>query len=232
MRKSDRLFQLTNILRKHQPITAKALAEKLDVSERTVYRYIDDLSVAGIPVYGEAGIGYRLSEGFELPPLQLSPLESEALVLGVNMVSAWSGKSMSEAARSVLHKIEATLPNSANTGDEPERFIRTPNCHAMMDNHIWDVIYTALSHKRCLQLEYRSLADVESMRDIRPLGIFFWGGVWTLTAWCYLRNDYRDFRLDHIQRASFLEQDLTLPGEVSLAAYIELQRLKAEREGD
>ncbi|WP_444939344.1 helix-turn-helix transcriptional regulator [Microbulbifer sp. JMSA002] len=75
MRKSDRLFQLANILRAHQPITAKELAEKLSVSERTIYRYMDDLSVSGIPVYGETGVGYRLSNGFELPPLQLTQEE-------------------------------------------------------------------------------------------------------------------------------------------------------------
>jgi len=230
MRKSDRLFQLTNILRKHQPITAKRLAEKLDVSERTIYRYVDDLSVAGIPVYGEAGVGYRLSEGFELPPLLLTPLESEALLLGVNLVSAWSGKSMSEAAQSVLHKIEASMPVDADSQDAASSVIRTPNCHALMDNHVWDVIYTALKRGRSLHLNYRSLDGDDSSRDIHPLGIFFWGGVWTLNAWCGLRSDYRDFRLDLIQSVDLLNEALKLPKGVSLDAYIELQKLKAEKE--
>jgi predicted DNA-binding transcriptional regulator YafY len=87
VRKSDRLFQLTNLLRAHQPLTARELATRLCVSERTIYRYIDDLSLAGIPVYGEAGLGYRLSEGFEMAPLQLSATELEALITGVNLVA-------------------------------------------------------------------------------------------------------------------------------------------------
>ncbi|TVP47432.1 MAG: HTH domain-containing protein [Halomonas sp.] len=88
MRKSDRLFQLTNILRRHQPITAKQLAVKLMVSEKAIYRYVDDRSLPGIPVYGEPGDGYRLSEGFELPPLQLTPGELKALITGVSFTAS------------------------------------------------------------------------------------------------------------------------------------------------
>ena len=86
MRKADRLFQLVNLIRVHQPVTAAFLAERLEVSVRTVYRYIDDISASGIPVYGEAGRGYTLSEGFELPPLTLSDDELEALTLSVDMM--------------------------------------------------------------------------------------------------------------------------------------------------
>lgn len=110
VRKSDRLFQLTNLLRAHQPLTARDLATRLCVSERTIYRYIDDLSLAGIPVYGEAGLGYRLSEGFEMAPLQLSAAELEALITGVNLVAVLTGKGMADPARALLAKIEAALP--------------------------------------------------------------------------------------------------------------------------
>ncbi len=110
VRKSDRLFQLTNLLRAHQPLTARELATRLCVSERTIYRYIDDLSLAGIPVYGEAGLGYRLSEGFEMAPLQLSATELEALITGVNLVAVLTGKGMADPARALLAKIEAALP--------------------------------------------------------------------------------------------------------------------------
>jgi biotin operon repressor len=121
VRKSDRLFQLTNLLRAHQPLTARELATRLCVSERTIYRYIDDLSLAGIPVYGEAGLGYRLSEGFEMAPLQLSAAELEALITGVNLVAVLTGKGMADPARSLLAKIEAALPAKDGSGDSRPR---------------------------------------------------------------------------------------------------------------
>ena len=227
MRKSDRLFTLANILRKHQPITASRLAEKLNVSERTIYRYIDDLSVAGIPVYGEPGLGYRLSEGFELPPLQLTALETEALVLGVNLVSAWTGKSMSEAAGSLLSKIEAGLPQSMSSGSGEARFIHTPNCHAIMDNHVWDTLYAALKTDRWVEIDYDSLQGNSTERQVRPLGVFFWGNTWTLASWCQLREDYRDFRLDRIRQISLSDSQPQLPKGISLAAYLQIQKDKA-----
>ena len=111
MRKADRLFQLTNIVRARQPITAEELAQELEVSVRTVYRYIDDLSASGIPIFGMAGLGYQLHKQFELPPLNLTDNELDVLLLGVKMVSSWTSDELSESARSLENKIEAVLPN-------------------------------------------------------------------------------------------------------------------------
>ena len=105
MRKADKLFQLTNIVRAKQPITANEIAEELDVSVRTVYRYIDDLSVSGIPIYGTAGLGYQLTNQFELPPLNLTENELDALLIGVKMVSGWTGDDLSSSAKSLAAKI-------------------------------------------------------------------------------------------------------------------------------
>lgn len=112
MRKSDRLFQVVNLIRVHQPITADALAERIGVSARTIYRYIDDLSVSGIPLYGVAGVGYSLREGFELPPLTLTRTELDALMLGVEMLSTAAGTELATSARTLLSKITAALPSA------------------------------------------------------------------------------------------------------------------------
>lgn len=177
MRKSDRLFQLTNILRRHQPITAKQLAEKLMVSERTIYRYIDDLSLSGIPVYGEAGVGYRLSEGFELPPLQLSSGELEALIAGVNFTSSLTGKDFAASAHSLLSKIEAVLPDELKMISGKDRVLRVLASHRESEAYqMWGNIHSAIETKRWLKISYISLSKVETSRTLFPLGLFYWGG--------------------------------------------------------
>ncbi|MCG2838378.1 YafY family transcriptional regulator [Photobacterium sp. WH77] len=229
MRKSDRLFQLTNILRRHQPITAKQLAEKLMVSERTIYRYIDDLSLSGIPIYGEPGVGYRLSEGFELPPLQLSPCELEALIAGVSFTASLTGKDFATSAHSLLSKIEAVLPNESKLISSEDRVVRVPANHRGSEAyHVWGTVHSAIATKRWLTIGYNSLSEVATSRTIFPLGLFYWGGRWTLGGWCELRGNYRDFRVDRICRLELCDHEGALPEGVSLPAYIEFKSAKAD----
>jgi predicted DNA-binding transcriptional regulator YafY len=222
VRKSDRLFQLTNILRKHQPITAKQLAEKLLVSERTIYRYIDDLSLSGIPIYGEPGVGYRLSEGFELPPIQLSAGELEALITGVSFTASLTGKHLAASAHSLLSKIEAVLPKASSLIPDEERVVRVPVNHRDSETYqVWGKAHSAIEKKRWLKIAYNSLSESVTSRTVYPLGLFYWGGRWTLGSWCDLRGDYRDFRLDRISELDLCEYTAPLPEGVSLSAYIE-----------
>jgi predicted DNA-binding transcriptional regulator YafY len=225
MSKSDRLFQLTNLLRAYQPVTAKQLAEKMMLSERTIYRYIDDLSVSGIPVYGEPGVGYRLTEGFELPPLHLTALELEALVLGVNLVTTRTGENLSQAAHSLLSKIEASLPLDHELQKENQSVALAP--YSFYDEKIrkkWDLVHLAIKDKAQLQLYYLSLDNQESDRVIYPLGLFYWGGVWTLGAWCFLRKAYRNFRVDRIEDIAVSSEILPVPKHVSLSDYVQAQK--------
>jgi len=224
MSKSDRLFQLTNLLRAYQPVTAKQLAEKMMLSERTIYRYIDDLSVSGIPVYGEPGLGYRLTEGFELPPLHLTSLELEALVLGVNLVTTRTGENLSQAAHSLLSKIEASLPLGHELQKDKQSVALAP--YSFYDKKMrkkWDLIHLAIKEKTQLQLHYLSLDDQESQRVIYPLGLFYWGGVWTIGAWCFLRQAYRNFRVDRIEDIVVSSEISSVPRHVSLGDYIQAQ---------
>lgn len=223
MHKSDRLFQLTNLLRAHRPITAKNLAEKLAVSERTIYRYMDDLSLSGIPVYGEAGIGYRLSEGFELPPLQLTQLELEALIVSVDMLSSWTGPELGKASRALLSKIEAGLSNPTKLG--VQKNIRVPGEHLRaIDFKHWDQLHKAINSQQWVHISYNSLANKASNRLIFPLGLFYWGGKWTLACWCSLKEQYRDFSVDRIGSIASAVAPTVIPDTVNLTNCINYQR--------
>jgi len=221
LRKADRLFQLVNLIRRQQPVSATKLAEQLQVSARSIYRYIDDLSVTGIPVYGEPGLGYCLQQGFELPPLHLSPEELDALQLAVGILSRVTGREMAGAARSLSAKILASLPDDRRH-HESALF---SYASGLSDQHkdFWDQLRRAISSEQWVSLVYCSLQGKLSERKIYPLGLFYWGGKWTLGGWCALRADYRDFRIDLIQQLTSCTPPLALPDEVNVTAYINHQ---------
>ncbi len=190
---------------------------------------MDDLSLSGIPVYGEPGVGYRLSEGFELPPLQLSPDELEALITGVSFTASLTGRNLAASAHSLLSKIEAALPNDSKLISSEDRVVRVPSGHRESEVYLlWGKVHSAIEARRWLNIEYRSLAEVITARAVFPLGLFYWGGKWTLGCWCELRGDYRDLRIDRITRFELSEHAGALPEHVSLPAYIKLKSTKAD----
>lgn len=222
MRKADRLFQLVNLIRSHQPITAEQLAERVGVSVRTIYRYIDDLSVNGIPIYGEPGVGYALDEDFELPPLTLTHDEIAALMLGVEMLSRSTGTDLEAAAKTLLSKIGAVLP--PRSFDPTRASIRALG-NLLNDQSLryWNDLYRAIQQQKAVKIEYLSLDEQLSQRIILPLGLFCWGSKWTVGTWCTLRETYRDFRIDRIQNLDFAS-DFEFPiQEINLDTYTEFQ---------
>ncbi|TGW16193.1 YafY family transcriptional regulator [Stenotrophomonas maltophilia] len=218
MRKADRLFQLVNLIRVRQPVTAAVLAAELGLSVRSIYRYVDDLSVAGIPVYGEAGIRYRLDPAFELPPLSLDAAEAEALQLAVDMLACSGGGHLQPAARSLLHKLQAAMPLRI----APMRIARALRA-VPVSLPCWQPLHAAIADHRSVQLRYRSLQGDISQRSVFPLGLFHWGQHWTLGSWCALRQDYRDFRLDQIEALEDAA-DMRVPAQVTLEAYLQHQQ--------
>lgn len=221
MRKADRLFHLVNLIRRQQPVTAALLAEQLQVSVRSVYRYIDDLSVTGVPVYGEPGRGYCLQPGFELPPLHLSPEELEALQLAVRILSQVVSHDMACAASSLSAKILASLPDEHIY---PESLLFS-FASGLSDQHkkMWEKLRQAITSRQWISVIYCSLQGQRTERTMYPLGLFYWGNKWTLGSWCALRKEYRDFRVDLIQQLTCCEAPMTLPSDVNVKTYINHQ---------
>lgn len=200
MRRADRLFQIVQYLRGGRLTTAALLAETLEVSERTIYRDIADLQASGVPIDGEAGVGYVMRNGYDLPPLMFTRDEIVALVAGARLIRAWGGAAMARAAEEALVKIESVLPDAerARANQVEIHAIAqemTPQVRVRIDE-----IEHAVEERRRLALAYIDAEDRTTERTVRPLGLWFWGKVWTLVAWCELRNDFRMFRLDRITR--------------------------------
>lgn len=198
MRRADRLFQIVQHLRGGRLVTARILSERLEVSERTIYRDIADLQSTGVPIDGEAGVGYLMRDGFELPPLMFTRDEIVALVAGARMVRAFGGAAMARAAEEALIKIGTVLPESERARlDHTE--IHTPDWVVSDTDRVTiDALQSAVEARDVIRLDYRDEAGRGSERDVRPLGLWFWGKVWTLIAWCELRDDFRAFRIDRI----------------------------------
>ena len=196
MRRADRLFRIVQLLRARRFATARSLAEALEVSERTVYRDVRDLSLSGVPIEGEAGVGYRLKGGVDLPPLMFDYEEIEALTAGARMVQAWSSPSLARAAQAALDKIAAALPNDKRIAMERTR-LYAPTFHIDPElGRVLDAMREAIVESRRLSFRYRDEGGKASERKVRPLGLYFWGQRWTLAAWCEMRTDFRNFRLD------------------------------------
>jgi len=199
MHKSERLFQLVNLLRgRRTAITAQQLADVMEVTTRTIYRDIQTLIQTGIPIDGEAGIGYLLAPGFQLPPLMFDFEELQSLLLGSSMVQAWTDPELAKAATRAEAKIRATLPPTLlqQAEEQPYQVPQFDKHNEVRERH--GIIRKACEQKNKLVLCYSDVELAESERIIWPLGLIFWGEKWTLLAWCELRNDFRHFRLDRI----------------------------------
>ncbi len=198
MRRADRLFQIVQMLRRRRVTTAAQLASALAVSERTIYRDIDDLSASGVPILAEAGVGYALAKGFDLPPLMFTRAEVEAIVLGARIVRAWADPALAKAADEALAKVEGVLP-PALRDRIPQAEIFAPDFHIDAENRArLQPLRESIAGRRKLRLAYQDGAGAASERVVRPLGLFFWGTTWTLGAWCELRAGFRTFRTDRI----------------------------------
>jgi predicted DNA-binding transcriptional regulator YafY len=205
MRRADRLFRIVQRLRRRGATTARQLAEALEVSERTVYRDIRDLLVSGVPIQGEAGVGYALDRSYELPPLMFNEEEIEALVLGARIVRAWADKKLARAAEEALQKIEAVLPPRLRS-KLAESALMAPDFHVSERFRSGlESLRSAIREQRKARFHYVDKAQAGSERVVHPLGLAYWGQSWTLTAWCEMRNGFRNFRLDRIDGLSVLD---------------------------
>jgi len=188
-------------------VRAEELAEHFSISLRTVYRDISALGEAGVPVVGEAGVGYSLVKGYHLPPVMLTAEEACALFTGGELAKKFTDGSLDAAVDGALAKLRAVLPSDhkdhlehlargtiiANIpGMSVGETNRGPACLA--------TVQQAVARRRVLAMRYRAREQPEdTVREVEPLGILFYGGNWYLVAWCRLRNDLRHFRVDRIR---------------------------------
>lgn len=199
------MFQIVQLLRRDRISTAAKLATELGISERTLYRDVADLLASGVPIESEAGVGYRLPRSFELPPLMFTADELEALVAGARMAEAWGDPVLKEAARSLMRKAEAALPQGQRKRLSelpflvPDYAVR-PEMSAFLGE-----LRLALREHRKVRMAYARADGQTSERVAEPLGVVFWGNRWCLAAWCELRQDLRTFRLDRIGALEVLE---------------------------
>ena len=184
---------------------------------------------AGTPIEGEAGVGYTLRRDYELPPLMFDGEEIQALVLGARLVSAFGDASLVGPARSAMAKIEAVLPSRSKLEAGHPALYAPRTSAAEAQAHSLDTVRDALLARRKLRLRYRREDGEESLRNVRPLGAFFWGRSWTLTAWCELRRDFRNFRLDRILELRAL--DATFHDEAGRTLRDYLRKLGKDAEG-
>lgn len=205
MRRADRLFRLIDRLRPGKLTTARMLADAMEVSERTIYRDIAHLQGSGVPIDGEAGLGYMMRDGYNLPPLMFTEEEIVALSVGARMVQTWGGTAMMRGADSALDKITAVLPDATRARAEKLRFEAwTTNPLDAKTRATIDTVEAAIQAPERIAIDYRDDKGAATERILRPLGLWFWGSVWTLVAWCELRDNFRMFRLDRISDARFL----------------------------
>ena len=206
MRRTDRLFDIIQILRDGKLHRAQDIADRLEVSVRTIYRDMDTLAASGIPVEGERGLGYMVREAITLPPLTLTAEELEALNLGMAIVAEAADPDLKSAAQSLADKIDAVLPTQTVAEADAWKFAVYPFADAARGLSHMAVLRSAVKGRQKLHLAYRRIDGTLTHRTVRPLHMEYWGRVWTLTAWCEMRDDFRVFRIDLIEGASALPE--------------------------
>ena len=211
MRRADRLFEIIQLLRRTSaPMTAERIAAELETSKRTIYRDIDALAARRVPIRGEAGIGYVLESGFDMPPLMLTSDEAEAVALGLQWVVAHADDALARAAVDTLAKVAAIVPDELRGLIEDPAVSPPPRWDGGIPSAADDGTDVARLRRWCrdgrrLAIEYRDEAGSESERVIRPFLVGYVSAVRVVAAWCELREDFRIFRTDRLCRVEYLD---------------------------
>ncbi len=206
MHRVDRLFQIVQLIRGRRLTTAAFLADRLEVSQRSIYRDVATLQAQGVPIEGEAGVGYRMCRGFDLPPLMFTTREAQALVACMRVAQPRIDTGLARDADDALTKILAVLPTAARAAADSLSVYAPSFGIDRATRERLERIRHATEGKHKLFIEYLDLKDETSARTVRPLGCFFWGSVWTLATWCESRQDFRNFRVDRIERIEVLNE--------------------------
>ncbi len=208
MRRADRLFQIIQILRgSRRPVTARELAGELERDPRTIYRDMADLAASGVPVRGEAGVGYVLEAGYDLPPLMLTPDEIEAALLGAQWVIDRGDAALARGARDLVAKLHAILPPDMRNLADGSGLLAAGNARDMVPDAIdMQALRRAIPERRKLAIAYRDEQGRTSERIVWPIHIGYFERVRLVVGWCELRGAFRNFRSDRIASATILSE--------------------------
>jgi predicted DNA-binding transcriptional regulator YafY len=206
MRRADRLFEIIQRLRRRRVVTARALADHFNISERTIYRDISDLIASNVPIEGAAGIGYSLRKGYDLPPLMFSENELEALVFGARMVQNWSDAELGRAADAALSKIEDVLPAHLHRMLDDRSLWAPKDVRRVPVSFDLGKLRASIRDSRKIRFSYRDEKGADTRRKVRPLSLWFYPPFWTAASWCELRDDFRFFRVDRMNDVEFLSE--------------------------
>jgi predicted DNA-binding transcriptional regulator YafY len=205
MRRADRLFEIIQILRRKKRTRASDLASLLGVSERTVYRDIRDMIARGVPIEGEAGVGYIMRPGFDLPPLMFNENEIEALLMGARIVQSWADPELAGSAATAIDKIGAVSPEPIRKQLDLVR-LWAPVAHDHQPPSIdLAALRRAVRHQQKVAFAYRDMRDKVTERTVRPLITAFYGNAWYLTGWCERSEGFRVFRIDRMSDFTVLD---------------------------
>lgn len=207
MRRAERLLRIIQILRRHRrPVRGQAMAEEAEVSLRTLYRDIADLVADGVPIRGEAGIGYVLGEGYDVPPLMFNADELEAIMLGLRWVERRGDRDLARAAQDTIAKIGAVLPKQLQPLLFDSGLMAPPAFGKREDSIDVAALRQAVREQRKVSLNYRDESENMTVRVIWPIGISYFDAQRLVIAWCELRQDFRNFRTDRIVAATVLQE--------------------------
>lgn len=237
MNRTDRLIAMVLYLQGRRVVRAMDMARHFEVTERTIYRDIAALGEAGVPITGEAGVGYCLVKGYQLPPVMFTAEEAAALFVGGEMVKQFTDASLHDPMGAALDKLRAVLPRDRQ--DHVEKLVsrtivrgRVGRATAGLPAQRWLVtVQQGVVLRRLLRMAYRAPErDEDTHREVEPLGVVFYGGAWYLVAWCRLRAGIRHFRVDRIQRLELLPVVFAPREGFSLAEHMERAELDGERQ--
>ncbi|MBL8789111.1 MAG: YafY family transcriptional regulator [Rhizobiales bacterium] len=203
MRRADRLLRIIQILRRHRrPVKGQSMAEELEVSLRTLYRDIADLIGEGVPIRGEAGVGYVLGQGYDLPPLMFTNDEVEAVMLGLRWVMRRGDRDLIRAAQDAVAKVGTVLPADLKGVMTDASLLVPPSWKVVADTVDVAALRRAIREQRKVAISYRNEGGQASERVIWPLAITYFDAQRLIVAWCELRGAFRTFRTDRMMEAT------------------------------
>lgn len=222
MNRIDRLFSILTFLQSRKYVPAEKIADKFDISVRTVYRDIKALGESGIPISFEPQRGYFVVQGYFLPPVAFSNEEANALLLTEVLVHGFTDKSIRDHYTTALNKVKTVLRSAQKDGVEaladnirlqlPQRLNN--------DSEYLSILQTAIANKSRVKLEYTSSKEETSIREVEPIGLIYYAFSWHLIAWCHLRQDYRDFKVQRIVQLQDIGAAFSIKEHIPLGEFM------------